>query len=342
MSLTRILNDPRYRELKNQLKLQFPNPGTPEEKPPLIAQPLTKNCGVVGTAFDYLARFELERHFPSAFTGEWVAESVVNRLTRGKGKNNSGPPRLYAGKLIDSKEFSEIILQEILTAKESYRKFLDDGFLSDELVKKAILMAQLDVIFRAGYHDPKFGIFSPMDVDDLKSLMSIFDHSKFAFQDRLILNPTFGAGSIMVGGADADIIVDDMLIEIKVTKKYSLQRSYLNQLIGYCLLARIGGINGNKSLSPIHRIGIYYARHGELWSMDLSEWGPENHYIEAEKWFQELVAKPYGYSTDEMWALIRGEEIDLEAPGGKKSKKARLKRFLALMKRSKEDAVSNE
>ncbi len=334
MSLTRILRDPRYRELKDHLKLHFPNPGTPKEKPLLIAEPLTKNYSVVGTAFDYLARFELERHFPSASTGQWVAKSVVNKLTKTKGKNAQGSKRLYAGKLIDSEEFSELVLKEIMAAEEGYHKFLKDGLLSDELVKNTILLAQLDVIRRARYHDPKFGIFNPKDVEDLKSLMSIFDYSKFAFQNRLILNPTFGIGSVMVGGADADVIVDDMIIEIKATKKFSLQRSYLNQLIGYSLLARIGGINGDKSLPPINKIGIYYARHGKLWSMDLSEWGTEKHLIEAEKWFQDLVAKPSGYSADEMWALIRGEEIDLDAPGAKERKKARQQRIMALVNRS--------
>ena len=50
-----------------------------------------------------------------------------------------------------------------------------------------------------------------------------------------VLNPTF-AGSLDVGGADADLIADGCLWEIKTTKKRGGEGKWLHQLLGYALL----------------------------------------------------------------------------------------------------------
>ena len=53
----------------------------------LQAEPHTKNYGIVGTAFDYLFRFGLQRLNESAKTTRWVAESGL-RVIRGGGHFN--------------------------------------------------------------------------------------------------------------------------------------------------------------------------------------------------------------------------------------------------------------
>ena len=40
----------------------------------MAAPPLTENFSLVGTAFDYLLRFYIERQNPKAVTRKWVAE----------------------------------------------------------------------------------------------------------------------------------------------------------------------------------------------------------------------------------------------------------------------------
>jgi hypothetical protein len=304
MSLTRILKSTQFQELKSKLKECFPNPGL-GEKWPILVEPQTTNYSLVGTAFDYLFRFELERMYPNVDDGVWVAESMMESLQTYSGDNPQ--KRRFAGKSVSHRDFCKIVLEEMDLAKSNYRKFLAGDTLSDELIKGSILLAQIDVIFRAGIYDENFGIYNQRDISDLKALFELFDASKFSFQDRLILNPTFGYGSVMVGGADADIILDDTLIELKVVKGYTLQRSYLNQMIGYCLLSRIGGINGDFDLAPIKRIGIYYARHGKFWSMDLSEFATDLELKDAENWFQRIVANTYGTTVEKMWKSIRGE-----------------------------------
>ena len=101
------------------------------------------------------------------------------------------------------------------------------------------------------------------------------------------LNPTFGIGSIMVSGADADMIIDDTLIDIKVTKHLDLKREYLNQLIGYTVLASIGGVDGAVRKTNIKFIAIYFARHGFLWKIPLAEIGSLKKLSAFKNWMVE-------------------------------------------------------
>src|SRR5690606_17537093 len=103
-----------------------------------------------------------------------------------------------------------------------------------------------------------------------------------------IVNPTFGKGSSLVGGADADLIIDNTLIDIKSSKNLKLERGDLNQIIGYHLLSIIGGINGKKT-PKIKEIGIYFASYGHIWKMPLSDYYKPKDYEEFAEEFTQLV-----------------------------------------------------
>ena len=95
-------------------------------------------------------------------------------------------------------------------------------------------------------------------VDDLCSLSQLFFQ---VFQDRFshhaILNPTF-QGSDDVDGADADIIVNNCLMEFKTTVKASVEKvPGLYQLIGYALL-------DYDDKFGIEELGFYMARQGQI------------------------------------------------------------------------------
>ncbi len=94
-------------------------------------------------------------------------------------------------------------------------------------------------------------------VDDLYRLSRAFF---FVFQDRLldkvILNPIF-QGSGDVGGADGDIIVDNCLVDFKVTVKAAIGKLEIYQLLGYLLL-------DYDDEYEIERVGFYMARQGEF------------------------------------------------------------------------------
>ena len=78
-----------------------------------------------------------------------------------------------------------------------------------------------------------------------------------------VLNPTF-EGSIDVGGADADLIVNGMLIDIKASVKQEIQSDWVRQLMGYLLL-------DYTDVYHINSIGLYMARQRILFQRDLGE-----------------------------------------------------------------------
>src|SRR6267378_1379471 len=48
--------------------------------PPMQAPPITENHMLVGTAFDYLLRFNVKRLNPRASEKVWIAEQSIQRL----------------------------------------------------------------------------------------------------------------------------------------------------------------------------------------------------------------------------------------------------------------------
>ena len=78
-----------------------------------------------------------------------------------------------------------------------------------------------------------------------------------------IPNPTF-VGSDDIGGADADIIVDGCLIEMKASIQPKIDTQWLFQLVGYALLDYDDHYN-------IQSVGIYMTRQGKLLQWPIGE-----------------------------------------------------------------------
>lgn len=102
----------------------------------------------------------------------------------------------------------------------------------------------------------------------------------FSPKKKIILNPTFGEGSTLVGGADADLIIDNTLIDIKTTKDLKISRPIFNQLIGYYLIYLIGGIDNHKDVN-IENLGIYFSRYNVLWTISTKEIGNQEDFNKA-------------------------------------------------------------
>ena len=66
--------------------------------------------------------------------------------------------------------------------------------------------------------------------------------------------------SQLVGGADADLFIDGLIVDIKTTKTLKLTRRHYNQVIGYYILDMVD----NQGRSSFEGVGIYYSRHGIL------------------------------------------------------------------------------
>jgi transposase-like protein len=211
----------------------------------------------------------------------------------------------YHEREVDRLEFKNFIINEFERAKINYNKFITDGKLTEDILKSSIFLAKLDVKYRTGTIDTNLDKIESIKINELEKLYSIVPWNEFKAEKHCILNPTFGEGSKLVRGADADLIIDNKVIDIKSTKKFILDRVDLNQIIGYYLLSLIGGINGRKT-PKIKIIGIYFVRYGHIWEIPLS-----------------AFHKPQEYErlSDEFIQLVKDRSLQLVKPKKRQSEK---------------------
>lgn len=246
VSLTSFLE--RNADVRAQFLSNFTKPDF-RLKSPLLAPPLTEHYGLVGTAFDYLLRFYVEKLNPGTGADSWVADSGLRILLACADRRRAGQAiRLMA------------------EAKRRYRAFVKSkrSRPTPTLIEAAVWLASFDVVYRIGLVDVKLSrSVSALVVEDLQKMLSLVPEEHFLGTKRCVLNPTFGKGSSLVGGADADLIIDDTLIDIKTSKHLVFDREFFNQLAGYYALSCIGGVD-DCAKAEIKHLAIYYARYGIL------------------------------------------------------------------------------
>ena len=147
----------------------------------------------------------------------------------------------------------------------SYEEFQKTGIFTKDFLISAIIMAQWDLIQKTflTIHPSLLNFKRPEDVDvetinELQALTGLLKSKMFKSKKSIHLNPEFGIGSNLVGGAAADLIIDDTLIDIKTISRLTFSISYYRQLIGYWILSKIGKINQTEKVQ-INNIGIYFA-----------------------------------------------------------------------------------
>lgn len=234
------------------------------------ASPLTTRYGLTGTAFDYLLRFYAKKLNPHARTRPWTAEGALAVL---RGKNSL---------LSDAKR----MLDE---AQACYDEFLSSDMErpTRRLAEVSVRLAYLENIYRVRIVDS--GAFMPVPsaiLDDLEAMLKLVRPEDFRTTQRCVLNPTFGSASGLVGGADADLIIDDTLVDIKTGKHLVLDREIFNQLVGYYVLSCIGGVD-NCPTGAIKQLAVYYARYGVLHRINVSDFVVEKRMPAFIKWFKE-------------------------------------------------------
>jgi hypothetical protein len=263
MSLTSFLKNSA--DVRERFKAEFVMPPLDTIKE-LAAPPLTKNYSLVGTAFDYLLRFQIQRLNPKSIVREWTTESV--------------------------KEFPHIVDK----AKQAHQQYLLKGKINDELLSAILCLAQLEPLSRRLVDESylkTIGKIDREDIRDLQKLASLVESKIFSARKVCVLNQTFGQASELVGGADCDLVIDDALIEIKTTKDFVVRREYFDQLIGYYILFRIGGIEGLSKNHSIKRLGIYFSRHGHLWLFNVNDVIKEKQLSEFINWFKKRAKQEF-------------------------------------------------
>jgi hypothetical protein len=162
-----------------------------------------------------------------------------------------------------------------------------------DLAAHAVRLAYLEDVYRASRLDPAFEVADPEDVEDLLRLLAIVPFGSLIHDTIVLLNPNFGETSKLVGGADADLITGDMIVDFKTTKRDSMQPDDLDQLFGYFLLARHQR-QTDPMFPEINRLALYFCRHGQLWTVDRTAWTDHPEFAEVEKWFFERAERLHG------------------------------------------------
>ena len=303
MSLKQFVQKPHVRA-----KLECFRPPGPRRIPcAMLLQSRGGNPQRIGTAFDYLLRFELQRRTPRAEAGTWVAEyaedrfftkkvvriksfdAVYRRIEQGQKLTPiSDEDGLYAMSCPTPKSRRvRVAIEKAKRAVATYRRIrrpTRHDFA--EVAAHALRLASLEAVFRAGLENlpPDFDQVSKAEISELVDLLLLVPFDSFSVRGRTLLNPLFGTLPRLMGGADADLIVGDILIDVKAVNKASAPADYFDQLLGYFILARHTR-RVNRSFPLINRLALYFARHGYLWPWDVSALHDDREFLALEKWF---------------------------------------------------------
>jgi hypothetical protein len=186
-------------------------------------------------------------------------------------------------------------------AKAAFAAFLKtqapDRTQQATLAGHAIRLAKLDAVHRALRLDPKFEEVDPEDVQDLLDLLAIVPWGELVHDRVMLLNPTFGESSTLVGGADTDLIAGETLFDFKTTKAGEVTPAFRDQLLGYLLLAR----NEHRTapdFPEIKRLALYFCRHGYVWVQDAALWTNHPDFGELEAWFFDHAKEIFGRNQE--------------------------------------------
>ena len=264
MSLTSLLAS--RKDFRHALRDTLTPPPAPIF-PVQMQLPLTTNYGTVGTGFDYLLRALLERGLPA---GQVQTGALVAGLA----------PHMSSGRR------AAAAARSLELAEQVFRAFISNELpIGRQVARACLVLAKLEAVLRSGelhYLDSVEEI-AELDIQDLLALLDLVPLEQFNLHRRLVLNPVFKLARL-VGGADADLLLDDTLIEIKTTKIPKLTNAYLYQLVGYLLLNNLGGIRDTEE-TPIRRLGVYFARHGLLHTFSVADLFSTGGYDDLQLWF---------------------------------------------------------
>lgn len=299
LSLSRFIKLPG---VNVKFRQEFEKPRFSVDKP-LLAPVITSNPPKIGIAFDYLLRIYADYLNPNAVSSKWVAEKsleILNvikdndavittpnfRLRKVSNIDESPEGFIEGWKKVKYKYYSQAKIT-IKTAKKNHRSYLKTGKMGDKLIASALDLATLDNLVTAGCVPPlKQTKPHKNDIEDLRQLISIINPETIKADHTCVLNPSFGPEATKLMSAAGDIVIDDILIDIKTVKDLKVNRKIFNQLLGYYTLYRIGGIQGMPSNNQIHRLGVYFSRHGYLHTYKVEDLINESTYMDFIEWFK--------------------------------------------------------
>ena len=285
MSLTEFVDRPSIKAAFSEHSARVVLPWRPRDMQ-MLAPSCGRRHGFVGTAFDYMARFRIARELANTMpegavihnTG-WIAEASVEIIKDHKQYHLAYP---WWSKTIGA-------------ARKLYWEYADGEDISIERVARCVqFLAAADMLYRTDEFNPNT-VSDNSVTRELLALNEVFhpDHL-FSIRKDCLLNPNFQAGGL-VGGADADIIVDGLLVDIKTTISPGLNSSHIRQLAGYAVLQDMAGIRISEDkvhTVPIREVALYFSRQGLMARWQLDEIFPNRGFAHFSKACQDEMYNP--------------------------------------------------
>lgn len=287
---------------------------------PLKVESKTKRYDLIGMAFDYLLRFELQRRAPHANVEPLVAEKVPGMLWSERPGVAGGLDLFHDRRMSPDCTPEEVVSympQEVArrarvivdNAKRAIAAYLKNSNTSQamlaELAGHAIRLANLDPVYRALRLSPDFEKVDPQDVEDLLAILAVTPFEELMHERVLLLNSTFGESSKIVGGADTDLISGDNLIELKTIKGPDYKPEYLDQLFGYLLLAR-NERRRDPTFPKINRLSLYFCRYAHFLHLNVADLTSNAGFSELETWFIDHAKEVFAKRRPEGGRSTRG------------------------------------
>lgn len=236
---------------------------------------------LIGTAFDFIARFEIARAIEinkdalyeslinkagvytdiSAYYS--LASAIVRNINSKSDKEYIEDYELYVKKFeVENRNCMNYIKKYINNETDDIDKIIDISIYFAKILNTnnsyiSTLVLELDEPFDY-FINHKESIFS-----ELKKLLLVFRKefmvNKVKKDSVVIFSPEFGFASEIVSGAEADIYIDGTLYDFKTTKKYTYKGEDVNQIIGYYLLNKL-----TQKYIYISECKLDYTRHSQL------------------------------------------------------------------------------
>lgn len=221
--------------------------------PQVLVPPIASSRSRVGMAFDYALRAGLTARGWAQPHHLTVAELA-----------------LFIPTLARNRRLLSIARERCQAAKRSLDDLGPAPTLSKDAAAACCDLAGIELVYRTGRVDEVERDASPDEVADLQALYEVVPWGDFEPRQALVLNPDFGEGSLLVGGADGDLYLDGCIIDIKTTQRPDLKIRYLRQLVCYAVLANEFGISGLDE-GRVDQVAVYHSRAGVTERLDLEE-----------------------------------------------------------------------
>ena len=216
-----------------------------------IVPPASSNPGVVGMSYDYAFRWEASRRSRNVIDTGWVVDKLFH-------------DSIAKGFLKEAHDFVSQHVTRDEVADDSMR----------ELCRHAVRMAHLEGSARTDHPvGDDVGADLPCEIEDTSLLIANSPFSMIRPSTRLILNPVFPfVAREICRGADADIVVGRILVDLKTTTNPKVSPPDLRQIVGYHMLGKLCREREitvcsqwtGQPLPPWPEIGslmLYYARY---------------------------------------------------------------------------------